>query len=68
MYPPLPTNKMINYEKGDCIIIPEIIYGMYDSNSKTLYKNPNYNFQYNPNGLVYDQETANNIKGFDQQF
>lgn len=67
MYPPLPTHKMINYESGDCVIIPEIIYGVYDTNSKTLHKNPKYNPKYNPNGLVYDQETADQVKYFDQQ-
>ena len=67
MYPPLPTHKMINYESGDCIIIPEIIYGVYDIGSNTLYKNPKYNPKYNPNGLVYDQETADKVEYSNQQ-
>ena len=62
LYPPLPTHKLIDYESGDSYIIPEIIYGMYDIKNKILYKNPGYNMKYNPNGLVYDQETADSLK------
>ena len=61
-YPPMPTHKLMDYESGDSIIIPEIIYGMYDLDNKILYKNPNYNPKYNPNGLSYDQEAADVIK------
>ena len=62
LYPPLPTHKMINYETGDCIIIPEIIYGMYDTKSGKLYKNPNYRTKYNPDGLVYDEAVAEKVQ------
>ncbi len=68
MYPPLPTHKLIDYESGDSYIIPEIIYAVYDTVSKTLYKNPNYNLNYDPSGLVYDQEVADNMKFDDEQW
>lgn len=58
LFPPMPTHKLIDYSTGSSIIIPELIYGMYDSVSGILYKNPNYKSKYNPNGLVYDGETA----------
>ena len=59
IHPPMPTHKLIDYSTGDCVIIPELIYGMYDMDSGVFYKNPNYKPKYDPSGLVYDQETAN---------
>lgn len=56
--PPMPTHRMVDFTTGDCYIIPEIIYGMYDTISGILYKNPNYNTKYNPNGLSYDHEAV----------
>ncbi len=61
VYPPLPTHKLIDYSTGACVIIPELIYGMYDKDSGVFYKNPNYKPKYDPSGLVYDQETANRV-------
>ena len=59
---PLPNHKMVNYKTGDCYIIPELIYGMYDSDTGVFHRNPNYNIKYNPAGLVFDQYTADNVK------
>lgn len=58
LYPPLPTHRLIDYSTGDCYIIPEIIYGMYDTDTGILHRNPNYKSKYDPAGLVYDEETA----------
>ena len=68
MYPPLPTHKLIDYESGDSMIIPEIIYGVYNIDSKKFYKNPNYNPKYNPNGLSYDQDAADSVKMIDDKW
>lgn len=64
----MPTHRMIDYETGDSFIIPEIIYGMYDATTDTLYLNPGYNLKYNPDGLSYDQEVANNLKFCSKQW
>lgn len=61
VYPPMPTMKTLDASKNESLVIPEIIYGMYDLESGILYKNPNYNEKYNPNGLTYDHETINKI-------
>ena len=55
-YPPIPTIKVLN--DHDAIIIPEIIYGCYDSLTDTIIKNPNYKPKYNPNGLSYAFEVT----------
>lgn len=60
-YPPMPTMKTIDALNNERFVIPEIIYGMYDMESGILYKNPNYNEKFNPNGLTYDHETINDI-------
>lgn len=64
LYPPMPTHKLIDYSTGDSFIIPELIYGMYDTSTDKFYKNPYYNPNYNPNGLVYDQEVAQKFRDF----
>lgn len=61
-HPPMPTLKVLDSQNRECIIIPEIIYGMYDIDNAKFYKNPNYKPKYNPNGLTYDDEV---IKAFD---
>ncbi len=65
LYPPMPTHKMIEWDEKS-VIIPEIIYGVYDISSGIIYKNPYYNLNYNPNGLVYDQETADAVRQVDE--
>ena len=57
-HPPMPTLRMLDSDNSECIIIPEIIYGMYDMENDTFYKNPNYKPKFNPNGLTYDRETV----------
>ena len=61
IHPPMPTHKLIDYSTGNCVIIRELIYGMYDMDSGVFYKNPNYKPKYDPSGLVYDQETADMV-------
>ena len=62
--PPMPIMKMVDASNGLSIIIPEIIYGMYDTENGVFYKNPNYKPKYNPNGLTYDEETIRIIDGY----
>lgn len=56
MYLPMPTHKVLNSDYS--MVIPELIYGVYDMENQTLYKNPNYNLKYNPDGLSYDEITG----------
>ena len=59
--PPLPTYKF--YPKtGEVSITPKLIYGVYDTQSGVLTKNPNYNAKYDPRGLSYDAETIQAVK------
>lgn len=60
-FPPMPTAKMLDVSKNLSIVIPEIIYGMYDMETGILHKNPNYCSKFNPNGLTYDDETIRKI-------
>lgn len=59
---PMPTHRLTGIERGDAYIIPELIYGVYDSYNNEFHKNPNYNPLYDPSGLVYDVETARNFE------
>ena len=59
--PPLPTYK--SYPKtGEVSIIPNLIYGVYDTQSGVLTKNPDYNAKYDPRGLSYDAETIQAVE------
>ena len=62
LWPPLPTHKLVDSQTGDSYIIPELIYGMYDRTNGVLHKNPNYRPKYDPSGLIYDEETAKQIR------
>ena len=68
MYPPLPTHKVLDGEYGKCIFIPQLIYAVYDLDSNTMYRNPNYNVKYNPNGLSYDNLVADRVKESDKDW
>lgn len=59
--PPLPTYKF--YPKtGEVSITPKLIYGVYDTQSGVLTKNPDYNAKYDPRGLSYDAETIRAVE------
>lgn len=59
-WPIWKSKDSINEDNNhEATLINNLIYGVYSKKNNTIIENPNYNFLYDPSGLIFDGEQIN---------